>query len=93
VKALLPQETELTGQWQLVAGKMVADDACRRIQQLTTEQLVKVGIAASGWLVLYRDPQDSRFWELSYPHGEMHGGGPPKLTCVTAQHAETVYGT
>lgn len=89
---LLPDETELTGHWQLVAGKMVADDTCRRIQQLISEHLVKIATDSSGWHALYRDPQDSRLWELSYPQGEMHGGGPHKLAHISAQRAKTIFG-
>lgn len=84
--------TELTGHWQLAAGKMVADDTCRRIQQLISEQLIRIATDSSGWLALYRDPQDSRLWELSYPQGEMQGGGPPKLTCIAKERAIAVFG-
>jgi hypothetical protein len=31
---------------------------------------------------LYQDPDDLRYWEFSYPHAEMHGGGPPMLECM-----------
>ncbi len=89
---LLPDETDLTGQWRLDAGKMVADDTCRRIQELITKQLVKVAVDSSGWHTLYRDPQDSRLWEHSYPQGEMQGGGPPKLSCISAERAKTAFG-
>jgi Immunity protein 27 len=89
---LLPDETELTGHWQLVAGTMVADDTCRRIQQLISEQLIEIATDSSGWHALYRDPQDFRLWELSYPQGEMHGGGPPKLTRISSQRAKAIFG-
>jgi hypothetical protein len=75
---LLPHETELTEQ--------------TRIQQLIRDELVKIAKDSSGWRVLYRDPKDSRLWELSYPQSELHGGGPSKLTCISSQLAETVFG-
>ena len=53
-----------------------------RIQQLIRDELVKI----------YRDPKDARLWELSYPQSEMHGGGPAKLTCISSQLAETIFG-
>jgi hypothetical protein len=90
--SLLPNETELNGHWRLVAGKSIADETCERIQRLIREHLVKIATDPSGWHALYRDPQDSRLWELSYPQGEIHGGGPPKLTCISAQRAKAVYG-
>ena len=89
---LLPNETDITGHWRLIAGKMVADDACGRIQKLITKQLVKIAVDSSGWHTLYRDPQDSRLWELSYPLGEIQGGGPPKLSCISTEHAKAVFG-
>lgn len=89
---LRPDETELTGHWRLVAGKTIADETCERIQQLVRERLVKIATDTSGWQILYRDPQDSRLWELTYPQGAMQGGGPPKLTCVSVQRAKAVYG-
>jgi Immunity protein 27 len=92
MKLLLPNETELTGRWQPVAGKMTADDTCSRIQELTNHQLTKIATDPSGWRVLYRDPQDSRLWELSYPQSELQGGGPPRLTCIPAHQAKATYG-
>jgi hypothetical protein len=41
----------------------------------------------NGWNALYRDPNDCRYWELTYPEGELHGGGPPQLRCLTADEA------
>jgi Immunity protein 27 len=75
---LLPEETEVTEQ--------------TRIQQLIRDELVKIARDLSGWRVLYRDPKDARLWELSYPHSEMHGGGPAKLTWISPQLAKTVFG-
>src|ERR1700735_4366271 len=88
---LRPDETELTGHWRVVAGNTIADETCERIQQLVRERLVKIATDNSGWQTLYRDPQDSRLWELTYPQGAMQGGGPPKLTCVSVQRAKAVY--
>jgi hypothetical protein len=75
---LLPEETEVTEQ--------------TRIQQLIRDELVKIARDLSGWRVLYRDPKDARLWELSYPHSEMHGGGPAKLTRISPQLAKKVFG-
>jgi hypothetical protein len=75
---LLPEETEVTEQ--------------TRIQQLIRDELVQIARDLSGWRVLYRDPKDAKLWELSYPNSEMHGGGPAKLTWVSSQLAEKVFG-
>lgn len=87
-----PSETALTGQWNLQGGRPVADGVCERIRALTTSYLIEVGRHASGWNVLYRDPNDGRYWELVYPQGELQGGGPPELRCLTVDDAKQKYG-
>jgi hypothetical protein len=36
----------------------------------------KLGNDQSGWDALYVDPATGKFWELTYPQGHLHGGGP-----------------
>jgi hypothetical protein len=43
--------------------------------------------------VLYRDPQDGRLWELTYPHSDWHGGEPPDLRHISSGEAASKYGT
>lgn len=88
-----PSETVLTGQWILQSERPVADDVCKRILALTSSHLVEVGRDASVWNALYRDPNDGRYWELTYPQSELQGGGPPQLRCVTADEARQKYGS
>lgn len=64
----------------------------KRIHVLTRSHLAEVARDASGWNVLYRDPLDGRYWEMTYPHGEMHGGGPPRLLCLALDDARERYG-
>jgi Immunity protein 27 len=73
-------------------GQPIADTTCGRIDQLIAHELVEVSRLPSGWAVLYRDPQDARLWELTYPQGELHGGGLPRLTWIPAQEARERYG-
>jgi len=54
--------------------------------------LREIGRDAGGWDILYRDPQDGRYWELIYPRSHMHGGGPPELRCLTPEETEKKYG-
>ena len=86
------KETDLTCRWVVVDGKIAVDATCKRIKWLISEYLEKVATDWSGWEVLYRDPQDGRYWELTYPYGEMHGGGPPRLTCLSTEQAQRKYG-
>jgi hypothetical protein len=85
-------ETRLTGKWVLSAGRMVEDETCKRITKLVNEYLVNLGDDPSGWETLYRDPKDRRFWELTYPQSEMHGGGPPELRYLSRDEAAQKYG-
>ena len=87
-----PSETALTGQWILQGGRLVADDVCRRILALKSSHLAEIGRDASGWNALYRDPNDGRYWELTYPRGELQGGGPPQLRCLSTDEATQKYG-
>jgi hypothetical protein len=69
---------------------MAADAVCDRIAVLLEKYLEKV--ATTGWDTLYRDPQDGRYWEVLYLHGEMHGGGPPSLVQVAKDSVREKYG-
>ena len=80
--SIRPEETEIRGAWIWADGKMVEDDASRRIRQLVEKHLVHMVTSKDGWVRLYRDPQDGRIWELSYPQGEAHGGAPMLMRVV-----------
>jgi hypothetical protein len=82
---LQPQETELVGGLILVNGRIVGDLVADRIEALVSTVFQEV--AVGNWEVLYRDPNDGRYWELTYPQGHMHGGGPPALKVVSHDQA------
>jgi hypothetical protein len=86
---LEPNETDLLGAWVMKDGKVVGDEICQRIDWLTAYRLTRVG--GGGWETLFQDPTDGRYWERTYPHGEMHGGGPPRLTFLPADQAHAKY--
>ena len=90
--SLAHDEIELVGGWIKKDGRMIADDVCRRIETLIGSELLRVANSRSGWEMLYRDPQDGRFWELYYPLGEMHGGGPPALRVLDRNEVHQKYG-
>jgi len=91
---LLPHETELTGKW-IVEGREARRDAiCERIEWLIAEHLKQLAVSEQwgAWETLFRDPDDGRYWERTYPQGEMQGGGPPQLRCLSADEAKRKYG-
>jgi Immunity protein 27 len=80
--SIRPDETEIRGAWIWADGKIVEDDASRRIRQLVESHLIHIATSKDGWVRFYRDTQDGRIWELSYPQGEVHGGGPMLMRVV-----------
>jgi hypothetical protein len=90
---LHPHESDLVGQWISTAGKVEADSVCRRIEFLVSSVLEPLSRASGGWDTLYRDPSDLRLWQHTYPQGEMHGGGPPRLRVISESEAATKYPT
>jgi hypothetical protein len=92
MKVIEPNETLITGAWLTSHNRTVADETCQRIADLTQYHLVELGRDSSGWDTLYRDPNDGRYWELIYPHAELHGGGPPQLRWLSADEARNKYG-
>lgn len=92
MKTLEPNETDLVGRWVSVGARVEGDDACKRIKWLVSEKLQKVATDASGWDTLYLDPVDGRFWEITHPQSELHGGGPPRLTQLPSERAKAKYG-
>ena len=87
---LQPHETDLLGTWVSTGAGVEGDETCRRIQWLLEARLERVGEA--NWEAWYIDPHDGRLWALTFPHSEMHGGGPPRLSLVSREDAKTRYG-
>lgn len=82
-----PAESELVGHWTLEDSGHVVDATCRRIEFLLGSYLVQLGRSPEGGATLFRDPTDLRLWELTYPNGNLPGGGPPLLRCVSLEQA------
>jgi len=91
MKSLGSSEDELVGRWEMVQGRMTADETAQRIDWLVEHELTHVAADDSGWMNLYRDPLTGGYWELTYPQSEMHGGGPPKLTRLDEGEARNKY--
>lgn len=54
--------------------EMQNDAIGERIQFLISNYLMEITTDSSGWFKLFQDPSDNRYWELSYPEGELHEG-------------------
>lgn len=90
---LQPDETDVMGRWIETRGGVRADDTCGRIERLVNEVLEEVAVSPEwgAWEVLYRDPSDGRYWERTYPEGNMQGGGPPRVRCLSLEEARAKY--
>lgn len=87
-----PHETEIVGEWILQNGKVHSNAACQRIYALIQTELVYMGKDESGWEALYVDKNDGRYWERTFPHGELQAGGPPTLRVISYKDAVRKYG-
>ena len=88
---LLPQETRLVGNFRLIDDRVVTDDVCARMNRLIETYLQQVKVHESGWDVLFRDPNDGQYWELTHHQSESQGGGPPSLICLSSEIARAKY--
>lgn len=90
---MLPQkgEREFIGTCIFQDGKIIKDQVCERVEWLISNHLIKIASDDTGWEVLYQDPEDKRYWELSYPSSELHGGGAPSLVNLTLEEAREKY--
>ena len=91
IKELDSIETELVGSWVEQNGSVVADDVSKRIEYLTQNKLKKVASSDDGWDQLYIDTEDSRYWELSHPESDSHGGGAPLLKNLALDEVKNKY--
>lgn len=89
---LSSNETRLIGSWIEKNGSVVQDSVCERIQWLTDSYLEQIAVDGDNWSALYRNPDDSSYWELTYPQSHMHGGGPPTLQRMSKGDAHKRYG-
>lgn len=85
-------ETLLGGRAEDRRASTEANDVDERIFWLVTKRLMPQGRSPDGWSSLFVDPRDGRFWELTFPHGSLFGGGPRRLTLLSPQVAEEKYG-
>jgi Immunity protein 27 len=86
-----PGETEIHG-WDVVNNRWARTREAARANWLIATVLTLIKRDDVQWTVLYRDPNDGRFWEETRPYGGMHGGGPVLLRVTSRAEAEATYG-
>ena len=85
------EEKELVGHWFFQDGRIVGDETENRIWDLVRNRFTRVAERMSGWVILYQDPCDGSYWELSLPQGELQGGGPARLLRLSEEQARVLY--
>jgi hypothetical protein len=93
MEPLNPSENDLIVKLIRVGNHLEGDATAERIQWLTSGILEKIAFSRENgaWETLFKDKNDGRYWERTYPHGEMHGGGSPRLTCISEVEAREKY--
>ncbi|WP_437918738.1 Imm27 family immunity protein [Sphingobacterium sp. LRF_L2] len=77
--AIKSNEFKLIGGTKFVNSAIEFDDVSERIFFLINNYLREIASDDSGWIRLFQDPKDLRYWELSYPDNEIAGAGAPVL--------------
>src|ERR1700738_49650 len=89
---LTSKEVDLRGDWIVQKDRSVVADAIeKRIEWLTTQKPARIANGSSAGETLYRAPRDVRWWERTYPQGEMQGGGPRRLHLLSHDEAAAKY--
>lgn len=91
MRELAPGDTLLQGTLSdHITGSPDAVEA--RIRTLIDTTLIPLASTAGGWDWLFRDPNDGRLWEQTYPLGSLHGPGPRRLAVMDERAARAKYG-
>ena len=91
MEELNPNETSIEGKWNFDGSSMNSDDSCKRIEWLINNKLIEISVNGDDWETVYQDPEDRRYWLLSYPQSQMHGGGPPYLAVISEKEAQVKF--
>ncbi len=86
-----PDEFEIVGGFTQENGKLVPKKSSYRIVALCDNLLEKIISSEVHYSILYRDPNDGRYWELIFTEPEFHGGGTRKLTFISDNEAKVKY--
>lgn len=81
----------LRGRWIVVDGTVVGDDTCALVREMVAQKLKRLAERDGGWRVLFWDPYEDVYWELTYPESDLHGGGPPELSELSAEQVAAAY--
>jgi len=84
-------EILIVGKWIKKGNSLIQDSECIRIQRIIDNCFKQIDVNGNSWSALYENPDDSSYWELTYPQSHMHGGGPPRLEHISKLEASDRY--
>jgi len=84
---------KIIGKWIVENGKVIENQECVDIKNLTETELEQIATREGGWVKLYKNKNTGEYWELDYPQSELQGGGPPTHEQVEAGEVQKRYGT
>lgn len=84
-------EENLVGYWLDLGSGVEKDAVWERIDWLASSKLEFVDQNSTGSEMLYRDPADGRYWELTRRAFHLRGGGPPILKVIGVEDASRKY--
>jgi hypothetical protein len=84
-------ETEIIEIWSFDGHNITANEQGKRIDWLINNYLTRIASDSSGWIVLYQDPEDKRYWEKDNPQGHLQSGGPRTLKTLSDNEAKIKY--
>lgn len=58
------------------------------VVEFIRNRCIEIASDASGWVDLFQERDTKEYWVRSYPDSQMHGGGQPMLTPVSAAKAK-----
>jgi len=82
----------ILSKWLMVGRRVEGDQASNIIEHLIEGHFILVGERSGHWVRLYLDPTNGFYWEHSYPHSGMHGGGPAALRQLSQKEVQDLYG-
>lgn len=88
---IAPTEYEIVGGFERKGGQVKPNANSLRIAELRCNLLQEIAASAEHYSVLYRDPNDGRYWELVSQNPEGHGGGTKSLVFISDNEAKVKY--
>ena len=62
------------------------------LESFVADRCTQIATGVGGWESLFLDRESKELWVRTFPQSEMHGGGQPVLSPITAVEARERFG-